>query len=560
MPTATLSAPNGFDTGESLPAVNVGATREFDEARFLTIPNVPVFSEHSTVTRSGRQLTFGFNELKVVCDRCNRRIAETGDYSAIVIGHTPSEEAKAKGAPDPEVVGFAGPYRMGKLVNENQFIGYAILCDFHVYRECAGKLKQYPRRSPELWIEEDYAEMFLDPIALLGAEAPRLDLGLLYSAYRHGVEIEKYAAVAPGPFNCHVPGDAEKTHYQGNSVMDNPQELVAVVLQAFEQSDMGQFIKAKMAEESAGGGGDMAIAGATDAGAPGMTPPPTIPPAVPPVADAAPPSPVAPATPPAPPTPDAGPAAPPTAPDAPAIGGDASPAGEDDPDKELYSALDELKDEELEKYMSHRKSRMAPQRYAADGTLGLDDSTPAANIGDDHVASDGDAGLEQYSRVNGFARQREQVELETMRQENAQLKKKLAHETTERINYQRLGQLQALAADGYAIDPVTEVLGTGQKGDGRLSYSRMSQAQFEDQLTFIIKTVPRAPLGETLPYSKDANRFTGPGAGGEMEKYHKEHSDRAFKICKAKAQAGQPYDYGQVLDAVANGTWNGDAA
>ena len=201
------------------------AGTEFPDSEFVTIPNVPIFAEHETESAAepGRTLKFGSAELAAVCARCNRRIIETGDYAAIVIGHTPSQEEKDEGAKDPELIGMAGPFRMAKIgTGEKQ--RSCIFADFHVFREDLGKMRKHPRRSPELWLEEDYSEMFLDPIALLGAEAPRLDMGLLYSkagnpdrvaarmkflgwAVTQGHKVERYAAACaamPSAGNTHV--------------------------------------------------------------------------------------------------------------------------------------------------------------------------------------------------------------------------------------------------------------------------------------------------------------------------------------------------------------------
>ena len=80
------------------PAANIpGAALRFPAEQFVTLPNVPVFREHKTRAVDGRMLEFGMQQLQMVANRCNRRIAETGDYAAIVIGHTPDpEQAEAR--------------------------------------------------------------------------------------------------------------------------------------------------------------------------------------------------------------------------------------------------------------------------------------------------------------------------------------------------------------------------------------------------------------------------------------------------------------------------------
>jgi hypothetical protein len=270
---AVLTSHAVSDPALTLPAANVRQPGDFPDDQFQTIRDVPVFTEHETKARDGRVLRFSLPELQAVCERCNRRIAETNDYAAVTLGHTPDPgDANAE---LPPVVGFAGPFRIGELGRDGQRKRYAILADFHIYKEDVTKLKKYPRRSPEVWLEDSYEEMFLDPIALLGSAAPRLDMGLLYSAQRGGRVIEKYAAVAGGPMNTspRTTGDddskrtaehhsfnfGKKKEYQAGEPADNtersqeaenmlsPEDLQQII-EAFEQLDWVQGIKAQLAQ------------------------------------------------------------------------------------------------------------------------------------------------------------------------------------------------------------------------------------------------------------------------------------------------------------------------
>ena len=70
------------------PAANIpGAALRFPAEQFVTLPNVPVFREHKTRAVDGRMLEFGMQQLQMVANRCNRRIAETGDYAAYRAGN-----------------------------------------------------------------------------------------------------------------------------------------------------------------------------------------------------------------------------------------------------------------------------------------------------------------------------------------------------------------------------------------------------------------------------------------------------------------------------------------
>jgi len=218
----------------------------FDEAEFATFPDVPVFAEHVTRRKDGETLEFGKQELEAIARRCNRRIQETGDYAVLTLGHTPDpDDANGK---DPEVVGYAGPYRVGLVGSPGGAHRYAILADFHVFREKAGEVKKHPRRSPELWLADSPADMFLDPIALLGASPPRLDMGMLYSAQHNGRERLKYTAVAPSASSVFVPKEYGcKQEYEKN----------------FDESKHPRDEDGKFGEGGGGGGAEKQSGGGT---------------------------------------------------------------------------------------------------------------------------------------------------------------------------------------------------------------------------------------------------------------------------------------------------------
>lgn len=377
-PTNGYAQKAGYDDPalQGLPAANVRRLGDFPDEQFVTVRDIPVFTEHETVTGSGRKLKFGAYELGCIVNRNNRRITETGDYAAVTLGHTPDPEQKAMGQKEPELIGFAGPFKLGMIGNPGERQRYAVLADFHYFKEDLDKVKKHPRRSAELFVEDRYEEFFLDPIALLGAEAPRLDMGLLYSARRNGREVLKYSAVAPSASNVFIPsnGEPERRDYSamdpysesGNgpvvttknyaadpgepstsrgSSMLAPEDVKSIV-DALESLDWVQFVKSQMASGAghpsvpgappgaaahpgaapAPGGIPPAPGGAPPMGAhPGAMPPAAPPPAAPmaaphPAPAAGPPA--APAAPPAPAAPK-----PPAAPSAPAAGAKPAPGG-----------------------------------------------------------------------------------------------------------------------------------------------------------------------------------------------------------------------------------------
>lgn len=206
-----------------------------DPALYTMVPDVPVFGEHETTVRDGRKLTFGRRELIAIAQRCNRRIKETGDYAAVIVGHTsdPTEENPSEERP---VVAFAGPFRAERGPDSK----WQIRADFHFYKGQEETLRRFPRRSAELWLEDQFEDMVLDPICLLGGDRPRLDLGLLYSASRHGRLVERYAA-GPSALSVAPRGEVEIRKYtasqsQGDSVMalspEDVQQIVAALAEA----------------------------------------------------------------------------------------------------------------------------------------------------------------------------------------------------------------------------------------------------------------------------------------------------------------------------------------
>ena len=106
---------------------------------------------------------------------------------------------------DPRVVGFAGPFFLGRL-GEIEPV-WAIMCTMRIFKEDAALAKRYPRVSVEYWAsKDDPTDGHFDPISLLGAETPELDLGIRYQRprgammLRHATReltLSRYEAGAP---------------------------------------------------------------------------------------------------------------------------------------------------------------------------------------------------------------------------------------------------------------------------------------------------------------------------------------------------------------------------
>lgn len=569
-PTAPAATP---------PQANIRAAgAAFPPDEFHTIQNVTVFAEHETTSRDGRRLRFGPAELAAVCERCNQRIRDTGDYAAVVIGHTPAPGDR--NGKEPELIGFAGPFRVARLpAGEDGDPGdgslrgrVGIMATLHIYKEDVHKLKKYPRRSPELWLEDRYEEMFLDPIALLGAEAPRLDMGLLYSAMYHGRLRERYTAVAPAAGNVAIRDDdlSPPEHYQQEDtpIMLGPEDIRQIV-EALEQLDWVQGVK-QLLDQNAGTnatfGPEPTPPPAEPAGMapqpPGATPPGEPPnglPATPADAPPAAPGGESPAMPPSP-APEVGPPSgdiPPEAPDA-------------DQDRERmrrYAALDELdlEDDEIEEYVRGRKRRKGRRKHYEAGDVDPgDEGNPAAadvegtlgphgtGAADDETDAAGEyqtARPPQKYQRNGevLALRRE---LDAMKQRLERTHSQVEQERGARIDAERYSML-AERRSMYAFDLDREV--------DRCRYGKMSDQQFSEHLEGIEENYKPIPIGEQIPtFTPQAQRAADtapnrPGAGAARERYSKEHSDQARAWCERRATAGLPYDYGTALEALRAG-------
>ncbi len=110
----------------------------YEDGDFVVYENVPVWKEH--VNEDG--VRFDKAALDRVVARCNHRIEDTGDFSAITLRHTDD------GASDfiPPVVGFAGPYSLVKLGNLKP-LWHIVADKFRIFKEDNGEARN-TRESP----------------------------------------------------------------------------------------------------------------------------------------------------------------------------------------------------------------------------------------------------------------------------------------------------------------------------------------------------------------------------------------------------------------------------
>lgn len=169
------------------------AAERFPENKYQTIHDLPIFPEHRTVGSDGTQRVYDRKALEAIVNACNTRILDTGDFSALTAGHTPDDPTSAH-AVVPEVLGYEGPFRLGMIGNVKP--KWCIFADEHHRRDRLEELEHRPRRSAEVWLEDN----ILDPIAALGAETPRLDTGIVRNCrLPSGRVVSKYSAMATSP-------------------------------------------------------------------------------------------------------------------------------------------------------------------------------------------------------------------------------------------------------------------------------------------------------------------------------------------------------------------------
>ena len=230
--------------------------------------SVPIFKEHtgSDGTKYTQEL------LEDIADNNNDRIEETGDYCPIVGWHTPSDNDPSK---DPPIIGFAENFRVEKFGKKQP--KWCIYATFKIRKDKHDYFRDHPRRSVEIWPEDKPENRYIDPIAVLGAETPRQDLGLVYSKSAAGEESYMYSSVAGGG-NTYVPGEVERNDKPGpkdprrtpapkkdrvKGSSKNPKGSASKANEKIEVSDKTEAsLKKKMQEHNKKGKGSKATIGA----------------------------------------------------------------------------------------------------------------------------------------------------------------------------------------------------------------------------------------------------------------------------------------------------------
>ncbi len=239
------------------------ALNQFPDTEFDHVKLVPCWVEHEKTENrvidgesKAVQIKYGREELAAIAEKCNYRIRDTGDFSAITDGHTSDREEQLAGVKQPELIGFCGPFHLGMIGTENP--RWAIFCDEHRFKDRADVYKRNPRRSPEVWLTKEIKDRFFDPIAALGAETPRLDMGIRYCRTSTGQLIEKYSF--PGASAVAVPAlvstRPDKHSATENQSMALSEEDVKQITDAIMASAPMQWAMSQMEADTDGDGMD----------------------------------------------------------------------------------------------------------------------------------------------------------------------------------------------------------------------------------------------------------------------------------------------------------------
>lgn len=231
------------------------AQQYFNQNRF--VPNVCYFSEHEAVGRDGKLVRYSFNELADIVDEHNSR-ADRHNYSALASKHT--VDGILPEDMEPKVVGYVGSGRLGMVGNQDP--QWAAFFDEHHKTDKYSQdvLASKQRRSVEVNRRKDgNARTYFDPVAVLGADSPRLPLPVARYSDQES-EVERYSIMAPAQVsgtNSFIPsfGSAKKPRqqYSENQMGISLQDIQAII-QAIQSTPEMQWVQSQMGGASAGGG------------------------------------------------------------------------------------------------------------------------------------------------------------------------------------------------------------------------------------------------------------------------------------------------------------------
>lgn len=163
---------------------------------FITKSDVPLLDEHTLKDEDGNEiLKVDRRKLEEIARKNNERIAQTGDYTPYVVGHTREDAPEDE---QPQIVGYATHFTVKPLKKTGR---YAIHAHSKFFADKKHLVNRFPRRSVELWLDD----WKIDPIALLGATTPERDLGLLQLARGGRRKLRRVFNPNPGPVRYQMP-------------------------------------------------------------------------------------------------------------------------------------------------------------------------------------------------------------------------------------------------------------------------------------------------------------------------------------------------------------------
>lgn len=201
-------AANGYDQDR------YRAVEHFSAQGFHGGPTVCHFAEHTAHNRDGA-IEHNAGSLKEICQNLNLRIRDVDAYPALIDRHT--VDRPDANTPDPRVLGYAGPFRIGMIGREEP--RYAIFGQEWYKPNSLAEVAEKPRRSVELIRYRNGGRSYFDPIACLGADSPRLPMPpAMYSATGdRELEITRYSVGSPvlaGSSNTFVTGFGDKPKHK----------------------------------------------------------------------------------------------------------------------------------------------------------------------------------------------------------------------------------------------------------------------------------------------------------------------------------------------------------
>ena len=195
------------------PTISELVESRFTPDQYQRLHNVAMFHEHTVPAQTIQDKEvpaqhYGRDELAEMVDGMNDRILDHDEFSPITRGHTGQKPGAKDGERQmPEVLGFAGPYKLGMIGRQNP--RFAIFGTEYHMKDAVPELKKRVGRSPEVWRYSRMRDRFFYPIATLGEEMPRLNLPPAHYSRRSADEspvfVECYSAVFPGGNNTFVP-------------------------------------------------------------------------------------------------------------------------------------------------------------------------------------------------------------------------------------------------------------------------------------------------------------------------------------------------------------------